>query len=582
MRPRRNAICTLFLLVLSTAAACSSGGSIPQPSQPTLADAQACLAAADYACAVSAYAQIDAANAAEHAAVLSGTALAQLGQWLQEVGQTLVATARMFQDARAGTLPALVPGGVAALRPQQEDNLAGDGVITRTVFGLLYPELLRLDGVIAAFDAALTAPPAAPIYFRRVPLLVGNVPVFLLSGEIGVADLYLMRSWLHLAGFLLETALAVDLEFSLADVAEHAESIPACGLSDDRSRRTCIAQVLAYALANTPNLLGPEPTRGTVFRTAQRQRLAAFYDDSYAFFTALAAETAPTPARQLIWEPRPQGGAWVDWTFQRIPIDEELIGEMLAGDAAAPSFAAALTTTVRFIVDPGVVEGTKSASLHLREGTPARIEVATSLLPVVTTGLEFLQQSDAVVRLLTIIAEGIDPDFAADLAELSRDVRALYSDVGSADAVHRLFEFLLPSSLEVNLHPIFTHPDYLRLLLPAAVSEEVAGAEATWHWLTEWECDEDLIELGFCSDSAELVDAPHFLDTPYAQPADGILSPVPYTAFADPGFGGLLWFDPWQVDPRFPRGITSPTLEQLNRLAIDVGIELMQRLASTE
>jgi len=51
-----------------------------------------------------------------------------------------------------------------------------------------------------------------------------------------------------------------------------------------------------------------------------------------------------------------------------------------------------------------------------------------------------------------------------------------------------------------------------------------------------------------------------------------------YIGYSDPTWNGMIRFDSWEVDPRFPAGVTSPDLVQLNRLFHEAGRELQARL----
>jgi len=90
------------------------------------------------------------------------------------------------------------------------------------------------------------------------------------------------------------------------------------------------------------------------------------------------------------------------------------------------------------------------------------------------------------------------------------------------------------------------------------------------------------VDLLGCDSAAALTDTAHFVGTPVSLAADGVPSPIAVIGYSDPSWRGMLWLDPWEVDPRFPRGVTHPDLEQLNALFREVGLEWRQRLDAVE
>ena len=94
-------------------------------------------------------------------------------------------------------------------------------------------------------------------------------------------------------------------------------------------------------------------------------------------------------------------------------------------------------------------------------------------------------------------------------------------------------------------------PSGLRVLLP--LLQDPVDDET---WLLSWECPEDLLHDGFPSGSGgllcgdvELVDAPHFVGTPWEMDADGNVTKVPYLVWEDPTLGGFVYVDAaWKED----------------------------------
>ena len=114
---------------------------------------------------------------------------------------------------------------------------------------------------------------------------------------------------------------------------------------------------------------------------------------------------------------------------------------------------------------------------------------------------------------------------------------------------HRLLKNLLPSALALDWGTFHQHPVGLRALLPL-----IAGV-GEGEFLFEWECLGEIAELGqpgaaaglVCTKPATLVDAPHFVGTPYEIAADGVPSRLPYLVWEDPTWGGLVFVDPTRV-----------------------------------
>ncbi len=572
---RTSAMAVTLLMALS----CTDSSVTLTANQQAIEDAKSCLALARYECARDHYAELLPDNERETAEKVAGTALAELGIWVRGVGETVVEIARIIED-ESDAAP-----GAGGLKIAQ--SLAGNTILNRALYNQLVDDWERLQTVIEKFDAVTAGLPEFAIDIPEFLLTLEEVPVVVITGEMHKSDFDLLQSILHSAASGMALVLAMDFEFPLIDLVQFILDRPECDDPAPASRRRCWALATAFAINNSDTVLTLQQNRGEVFRDEARKQAVEYYQHTAAFLgsveqISVAAEDAGRLHRAINATPRPGGGAWVDWTFGEIQLDSVQIRNILKGNeesAVPPDYE---LRTVRFLSGPENLQGSRDAATHLSDGKPERVPVATTILPQFTTGLEILLQSEVVKTILQVIFEALDPEFTEFIVSTADQLDTLYSDYGNADAVHNLFEFLLPPSLAIDFRPLYESDRFLRTFVPDAVTIDVHGASGlpVWEWLIEWECDDDDVELAACPDESKIVDSDHFQwpGAPVSMPADGIKSPVAYVGYSDPGFGGMLWLDPNELDPTYPTGVTNPDLEILNRLLIEIGIEMGRRL----
>ncbi len=112
-----------------------------------------------------------------------------------------------------------------------------------------------------------------------------------------------------------------------------------------------------------------------------------------------------------------------------------------------------------------------------------------------------------------------------------------------------LLSLFLNDAIALDYGTFMQAPAGLRSFFPLLVKvPEPSSPDDYW---MEWECPDDISEGGtpqgtgkfLCSDTAELVDGPHFEGTPFEIPADDVASPLPYMVWEDPTWSGLLGVD---------------------------------------
>ncbi len=574
MRPGTQALAALITVTLSVTA-CSE--TPPDPNEVSLANARDCLTLADYQCALDNFTDIDATTDRWTVERQTGIALSRLGIWLSVVGREVIELAETL--AAVGTNAP----GLAVL----QDNLAGESYLNRLLYRRLQPIWDDLNAVLGSFDEALAAGDDFEVNILALPIRLGGVPVVEFSGRLKRHDLLLFKTWLHGAASALALVLAADFEFPVAQTILYGAALETCrDIADSAQSRRCIYAMTAFAINNSDTILTREPNRGPAFQKDAREQLASFFDSNRLFFDALEAEsqtTNDTSRRIFQYLDRPGEKAWIVARFSELPLGTTDIASILAGDLEIdPPYSGSVSREVRFVLDERVRNAADDIISHLRDRAPEFVKVEDAVVPAVETASEAILQSDVLISTLQVVISSLDPEFAQVFVDLLEQLKGLYTDLDTADAVHNLFEFLVPNSLEIDYHALLDTPEYLRQLMPEAATANVDqdGTSLTeWKWLVEWECDELLADLIGCPTDAALVDEPHFTGTPFTMPADGAASRIGYVAFADPSFNKMLRLNLNEVDATYPVGITHiPDLETLNVLIQEAGREFLRRI----
>ncbi len=533
-----------------------------------LEDAKQCMQVLDLSCASEKFAALP--DSADYSASKkAGNALVQLMQWTRETGKTLVSVAELFDNISDSSAP------------QYEilASLEGSSFLNRAIYNLMIADWNSLNLVVEAFDAVTSLPENFSINFGPVPIVIGDIPVVVLQGEMTRTDFVLLQSWMHVGLSFFATALATDFEIPLGALIKYGQTVDECRANREAvDGRICASKLTAFAIHNSSNALGAEPNRGAHFRGIASEQFKSFFAMSHRFLTDLQNESKTLSAqalekRMLRWTGAPGQGGWVNFTIGEIELDIDDIKNLFDGTQELEAPYTADLRTVRFVVDPGVIEGNQNVVNHFESESPKVVPIATSILPMFTTAAEVLLQSDAIIRLLQIIMSSLDPEFAAIVADVAETVADFYTDFESADAVHNLFNFLLPPSLSLDLNTFFTQSEHLRVFLPDAVTTGTFGERFTYEWQVDWECDAREVEYLLCPTSSVVQDSSHFTDTTNYMPKDGFASRVGYVGYSDPSLGGILYVDPWELDPTHTAGLIQPDLVLLNELIQDIGLE---------
>lgn len=138
------------------------------------------------------------------------------------------------------------------------------------------------------------------------------------------------------------------------------------------------------------------------------------------------------------------------------------------------------------------------------------------------------------------------------------------------------------NAFSIDLGRYLAAPKALRDLLPAW---EKGRPQGQGRFYIEWECPGETADGApdgsgglFCKSNDGLVDAPHFVGTPYEIPADGITARAPYIAWQDPTFAGMLYIDVSKLQIPGEPGVKPATRATLNAALV----KLLDRLVSAD
>lgn len=571
----------VLAVILVALGGCEAEPAKPNPGYALVAEAKLCLAEADYDCARAKYESVDPGDdlqLQDEARV--GLLLTDMAYTVKMAGATLSEAAELFDQLAQDDNEA------PAWQALAEKSLVGTAIPNRAIYNLIVDDWNETERLIAEFDKVIGTGRDFRITIDELPLVAGRVPITILQGEFAPADLLLMRSWLNLAAASLGLVLATDFDIPVGDILQYAINVPECdNIGTAEQGQRCASLVTAFAVGNSPALLGLEPNRGVIFRDKAREHLARFFDDSSAFMTKLRAEPAVEDSQRfLAWsgvDDEADGSGWVNVRVGEIALTSENVRDLFTGSLELTAPYEHTDRVVRFVVDDGVSEVAQATAVSIRSETARFVSLEKSVMPVITTGAEVVLQSDSIVSMLQIMVSALDPEFGKVVADVARSVVDLYSDESNADAVHNLFVFLFPPSLEVDLGAYFRSTAHLKQFVPALRDVTDVTYAFTdlplYEWMVEYECDPEQVNFVLCSDE-NAVDATHFTDTAYELPADGYASRVGYVAWPDPDFGGMVRFNPRDIDLQYAEGVVSPDLQQINSLIQNVGHELLNRI----
>ncbi len=353
--------------------------------------------------------------------------------------------------------------------------------------------LARIEGRPLAFDV------------EAVPVSLGIKPTVMYRGLFDAADVYLARAVADTATGVLDVLAGQDFSTDVLTIV----SLVKDGFEDLDGR--AIFSILAYLLNEDERFLTLHPQDGeTLFHDA-RERFAAAGRHLAAAIEGLVQE-GPTGEGVSWWEPDEAGGGTLH-VCCRILRDQN-------GNATEEEMTFGLTGDI--------LAAFQSASDSIR--TPGhQVTLHGAVLPILATFVSVVSQ--------TGLLDGLGVNLPLDLGGF--EIAGISALMGS----------LLPNVVAFDWGAFFTSPVGLRAWLPEVTHEGQGGLGDTV--IAEWECPDDLDANGFpsgtlglfCGKGATLVDGPHFVGTKYETEADGLASPVPVLAFADPTLNHLLHVD---------------------------------------
>jgi hypothetical protein len=212
---------------------------------------------------------------------------------------------------------------------------------------------------------------------------------------------------------------------------------------------------------------------------------------------------------------------------------------------------AADTLVLRNKVDHSKAAGPEEVPLTMTF-TPKVRTTYENLLTAISTPGSLATWDDSLAQIATLVVgmskTGLLQFLLGDLIPI--DLSAL--EIHQAIVV---VNNLVPAPIALDWGTFHQHPVGLRAVLPR-IEYDPDGANPS-NFQIEWECPDEIAANGgqaagaagfICTADALLVDAPHFVGTPFEIPADGVVSRLPYLVWDDPTLGGLLFVDPSLVD----------------------------------
>jgi hypothetical protein len=350
--------------------------------------------------------------------------------------------------------------------------------------------------------AATLAPEDVDFEVDGAWLYLGVEPSVAYRGVFDGGDLHLFRASVSMVLGVLDIVAAQDLSGPLFDLV-HALTGGGASL-DFTTIQTLLGGLLK---AERGRFLTLHPTDGAAVFAESRGHFSAVGRELVAAVDWMRAEHDPRPQISRV-EPLPDGGARLIVQGLAHREDDGTITERpFVTTLGAPVLAALAHASAAFD-RPGDL-----------------VPFRTEALPILATVLHAAAQFGAL--------------------DAFTDALPIHLDGLSRDAVQALLGTLLPLPVALDFGTYYQHPTGLRPMMP-----RVAEGDAP-RFLAEWECPADLDDQGLpsaargilCGDAAMVTDAPHFAGTPYAIEPDGLTPRMPYFAWDDPTWNGLLQVD---------------------------------------
>jgi hypothetical protein len=343
---------------------------------------------------------------------------------------------------------------------------------------------------------------------ERVPVYLGTEPFLMYRGTFDRSDLAIMRAVTDFCLWALDLLVAQDLHTDLLTAIVLVKDADAVDVN-------VILDMVVYLLEQDPRFLTINSIDGQEFFADGAARMAGV---GSGLLNALEVLRGESP-------------------------DEDQVS-ILDPEAADD------TLVVRNRVDRFQPEGEQEVPFRMAFGAGVQADYALALEGLSAAGAPVPFDQGGLAQLTTVLMTAIKLDILKRFG-VSLPIDLSKMEVQSALTLLRT---LVPAeALALDWASFAQDPMGLRGILPLVAP----GEDGKGHVLMEWECPEELAANNgaptgtggfFCSKDAVLVDAPHFVGTPYEIPADGLASGIPYLAWEDPTWHGLLYVDPTLVD----------------------------------
>ncbi len=353
--------------------------------------------------------------------------------------------------------------------------------------------LARIEGRPLAFEV------------EAVPVSLGIKPTVMFRGVFDAADVRLARAVADTATGVLNVLAGQDLSTDVLTIV----GLVTDGFDDVDGR--AIFAILAYLLNEDARFLTLHPEDGETLFEDARMRFGNAGRHLAAAVQALRVE-GPSGEAVSWWEPGADEGGTLHVCCR--------VRRAANGTAIEEEMTFGLTADI--------LAAFQDASDSIR--TPGhKVTLHGAVLPILATLVSVASQ--------TGLLEGAGISLPIDLGGF--EVAGISALLGS----------LLPNVVAFDWGTFFEHPVGLRAWLPEVTHGGQGGLADTV--IAEWECPGDLDDNGFpsgtlglvCAKGAILEDGPHFLGGPFEIEADGVASPVPVLAFADPTLNHLIHVD---------------------------------------
>lgn len=366
------------------------------------------------------------------------------------------------------------------------------------------------------------------IYFDHLPIHVGINEYTWISGEIDDADVFIFDGMARLGAMIFEFLAAHHLKSDLYGVVTIFAND---GLDTDLAG---IMGMVTYLLNYEEKFLALRPDIGVARIQGLRDLMVGGLEDAI-----LAAEAAEEEYATDSDQTDEVFTVIQDRDRNKILVLNVWRNDIETGEPIMNEIE---------LVNPDVIQAAADLRSHLIEGGD----------PVPFDGPISMSLSAA---LILPIGFGL-----LDWLDLSlEELLGLSYDLVSPALLETLLTGLLNLDVvALDLYTYLENPIGLRDMLPAWTNDQPPFENKLF---TEWECPDELLDDGapdgsgkfICAGEAEtLVDAAHFVGTPYEIAADGHTVKSPYLAMQDPTFGGMLYIDPealalagYPEDPRW-------------------------------